>query len=215
MRATALDASLLRRAAVLLLVLGGLASPAVASAQADPDTIPPPARAPVTGPAVEPELVSPGGAFLRSLLVPGWGHMVSDSPFRGAVYVAAQTGTAWMIAKSVLARQSARRFRSAEMGAVQDELRLRGVQNPDSLLFLAEEDPRVVRWDELIETRGEQVEDWVALGLFLTLMGAADAFVAAHLADFPEPLSIEVGPRSRWGGVEVRIRLPAGRPHRR
>jgi hypothetical protein len=202
----------------VLMLLGWSAAWSPVAGQVDPDTLRPPPLAPASGAQEAEEArgpVSPGGAFARSLVVPGWGHMVSDAPFRGAVYVAAQSGVAWMIAKSVLSRSAARRFRATEMEVVRDEFRLQGVQDPDSLRFLAEGDPRVGRWDDLIDARGEQVEDWVALGIFLTLMGAADAFVAAHLADFPEPLSMEVHPRPASGGVEIRFRMPVGLPFRR
>jgi len=93
---------------------------------------------------------------------------------------------------------------------VEDEIRRRGVMDPDSVRFLAEGDDRVERWDELVERRGDQVEDWVALGLFLVFLGATDAFVSAHLADFPEPLSLEVLPRMGGGGWEVGLRVPFG-----
>ena len=155
--------------------------------------------------------VSPGGAFARSLVFPGWGHFASDSPTRGSFYVTAQSATLWMVFKSVMKRRSAERFREAERAAVQSELRLQGVQNPDSLRFLSDNDARVQSWDDLRETRSQQVEDWVSLGVFLTLLGAADAFVAAHLADFPEPLSIEVLPGSAPRGVEFRLRYPLAR----
>lgn len=161
------------------------------------------------------EVVSPGGAFARSLLVPGWGHVVSDAPFRGAVYVGAQSGTAWMLAKSLNRRRTARRFRSDELRIVEAELRASGIQEPDSVRFLAEQDERIEAWDELLETRDQQVEDWFSLGLFLVLLGAADAYVAAHLADRPPPLTIEVLPGRAIGTWTVGVHLPVGgRPGR-
>ncbi|TVP53722.1 MAG: hypothetical protein EA351_14640 [Gemmatimonadales bacterium] len=155
--------------------------------------------------------VSPAGAFGRSLLVPGWGHFASESPSRGAFYVAAQSATMWMIFKSASKRRSAERLREVERVAVKSELRLTGIQNPDSLRFLSDSDPRVQGWDDLRETRSQQVEDWISLGVFLTLLGAADAFVAAHLADYPEPLTINVLPGLGPGEVEFRLSYPFGR----
>lgn len=156
--------------------------------------------------------VSPRGAFLRSLVLPGWGHLSADAPGRAAFYIAAQGGTAWMLGKSILRRSSARRFRDAEFRMVWDELQARGVQSPDSLRVQALDDARVERWQELVDIRGEQVEDWLALGIFLSLLGATDALVAAHMADYPEPLTFDVVPRGPTGGWEVRFRLPIGRP---
>ncbi len=152
--------------------------------------------------------VTPRGAFLRSLVVPGWGHLAADSPTRAAFYVAAQGGAGWMLGRSLLRRQNARRFRSAEFDLVREELRAQGVHNPDSLRFQAEADPRVTRWDDLVEIRGDQVEDWVALSIFLAFLGATDALVAAHLADFPEALTFTASPGPRAGSVEMGLRLP-------
>lgn len=152
--------------------------------------------------------VTPRGAFLRSLAIPGWGHLAADSPTRAAFYVAAQGGAGWMLGRSMLRQRNARRFRSAEFDLVREELRAQGIQNPDSLRFQAEADPRVTRWDDLVEIRGDQVEDWLALSIFLTLLGATDALVAAHLADFPEALTFTASPGPRAGSVEMGLRLP-------
>jgi hypothetical protein len=160
--------------------------------------------------------ISPRSAFLRSLVLPGWGHLSVDAPGRAAFYMAAQGGTVWMLAKSILRQRSAQRFRDAEDQLVRDELVARGVQSPDSLRLLSAQDPRVERWEELVEIRGEQVEDWLALGIFLSLLGATDALVAAHMADYPEPLRFSVVPRLATGRVtgawELRLRLPFAFP---
>lgn len=157
--------------------------------------------------------VSPGGAFVRSLVLPGWGHLASESPTRGAFYIATQSATLWMILKSVAKQQSAEESRELQRGLVVSELRLQGVHSPDSLLVLSEADPRVEGWDELAEVRSQQVEDWVSLGLFLMFLGAADAFVAAHLADYPEPLTIDVRPGGSFGGMELRMSVPVRGRH--
>lgn len=160
--------------------------------------------------------ISPRGAFLRSLVLPGWGHLSVDSHGRAAFYMAAQGGTVWMLAKSILRQRSAQRFRDAEDHLVRDELLARGVQSPDSLRVLAAQDPRIERWEELVEIRGEQVEDWLALGIFLSLLGATDALVAAHMADYPEPLRFSIAPRlgpgRAAGAWELRLRLPFAVP---
>jgi len=160
--------------------------------------------------------ISPRGAFLRSLVLPGWGHLSVDAPGRAGFYMAAQGGTVWMLTKSILRRRSAERFRDAEVHLVRDELLARGVQSPDSLRLLVAQDLRVERWEELMEIRGEQVEDWIALGIFLSLLGATDALVAAHMADYPEPLRFSVtprrGPGRTAGAWELRLRLPFAIP---
>lgn len=153
------------------------------------------------------EPVTPRGAFLRSLVVPGWGHLAAESPTRAAFYVAAQGGAGWMLGKSVLRQRNARRFRAAEFETVRNDLVATGIP-ADSARLRAANDPRVGRWDDLIEIRGEQVEDWMALSLFLALLGATDALVAAHLVDFPEPLAFRVLPGTAPGRVELGFSLP-------
>lgn len=161
------------------------------------------------------EEVTPRGAFLRSLVLPGWGHASVGSGTRAAFYAAAQSGTALMSLKSASRQRTARRFAREERRLVEDELRLQGVSAPDSLRVLASSDPRVSEAEELVERRGQQVEDWLALGIFMTLLGAADAYVAGHLADFPEPLALDVTRRPddlAWQvGLRIRFRGPAGR----
>ncbi len=143
--------------------------------------------------------ITPGGAFLRSLVLPGWGHAVTGSPTRGAFYFTAQAGTAWMLGKSIQRRREARRFREEEARIVRSRHQAAGVSSPDSLNALVRLDQEVGAWDALIDSRSQQVEDWVALGIFLALLGATDAFVAGHLMDRPEPLTFGVAPRPEGG----------------
>jgi len=67
-------------------------------------------------------------------------------------------------------------------------------------------DPLVVDARNRAEARQGQFEDWVAMGIFLTFLSGADAFVSAHLRDFPDPIDVQVGP-SPEGGVQVAARL--------
>jgi hypothetical protein len=156
----------------------------------------------------EADQVTPGGAFLRSLLIPGWGHVATDSYGRGSFYVALQSGGFWMLGQSLYRRTDARAYARAEREAVRARLEWEGVVHPDSMLLAIEEDSGVPDRDSLVSARDQQVEDWIALSLFLVLLGAADAFVAAHLADYPEPLSLNVLPRRRGEGVDVGISIP-------
>ncbi len=174
-----------------------------------PDTIDPPPADPAVEALGEVPDVSPGGAFVRSLVLPGWGHAATGSHFRGGFYMAAQSGAIWMLSKSLAAHREARRFRNEEIRAVTDQLRASGIVQPDTLRILAEADPRVEEWDELVDARSEQVEDWAAAGIFILLLSATDAFVSGHLMDRPEPLTIQAGPvpGGRW---EVSVGVPWG-----
>jgi hypothetical protein len=83
--------------------------------------------------------------------------------------------------------------------------------DPDEVAVAIATDPAVQAWEGLAESRGQQVEDWAAISIFLVLLGAADAYVSAHLMDFPEPLAVRVIPTGRDGGVEVGLALSLGR----
>lgn len=43
---------------------------------------------------------APMSAFLRSVLVPGWGQLAADQPVRAAVYFTLQTATVYMVIRS-------------------------------------------------------------------------------------------------------------------
>jgi len=56
-----------------------------------------------------------------------------------------------------------------------------------------------------VDSKSQQVQDWVVLLVFNHLFAAAEAFVAAHLQDFPKELKLRAGPR---GGIGVSVPLP-------
>ncbi|MBV9772786.1 MAG: hypothetical protein JO040_02490 [Gemmatimonadetes bacterium] len=156
------------------------------------------ARAPIVPPAVVPppvaradsaRRITPKGAFVRSLVFPGWGQSAIGSPGRGAVYFALEAGSVWMTLKSRqklhYARQRARW--EAEQATTTSDVE---VDNP------------------LVGSRQNQVEDWLTLSGFLLLFNAADAFVAAHLADFDQHVGAAPGPR---GGVQLQGSVPVGK----
>lgn len=139
--------------------------------------------------------ITPGGAFLRSLVLPGWGHVIAGAPARGAFYFTAQAGAVWMLGKSIQGRREAQRFRAEEARIVRARHEAAGVSSLDSLAAFVRLDEEVAAWDGLIDSRAQQVEDWIALGIFVMLLSATDAFVAGHLMDRPEPLTLDVAPR--------------------
>lgn len=130
--------------------------------------------------------VSPGGAFLRSLALPGWGQAYVGAPGRGVVYFAMEAGSLWMTYKTT------RQLREAR--AVQEWMRERGDLEADEAF-------------SLVGSREEQREDWIALSAFLVLFSGADAFVAAYLADFDEHVGVRPQP---GGGVRLEARIRVG-----
>lgn len=150
--------------------------------------------------------ISPGSAFWRALLVPGWGHAAIGSYVRGGVYFTAQSATlyAWGRTRGRLneARKSLR-FRET---VLRREIDKQGITDPDEIQGRLEEDAGYSNLTLLVDSREEQQEDLIAFSLFLMLISSADAYVAAHLARFPDPLDIDATP-SASGGIDLSLRV--------
>ena len=177
------------------------------------------ARAQEAQPNVEPEVAdtaeaspatgrpSPGGAFLRSVLVPGWGQASSGSYGRAAFYFLATAGNVWMAYKTNSLRDIARRRQHLLEEATTADLLRSGV-DPGAVEEGLAQDERVEDVRLLATARDEQMEDWIALTVFFVFFGGADAFVAAHLADFPVPLTVEPVAGPSGTAFEVGLSLP-------
>ena len=148
------------------------ASPTVRLSAQVPDT----SRAPpivTTGALVVPtdtaHRIRPMGAFLRSLLVPGWGQAVTGRPVAGAVFATGEGLSAMMTLKAQSEFHYLREAGSANVGA-----------------------------------KRQEVQDWLVLWIFNHLFSGAEAFVSAHLQDFPKDLRVRALP----GGVGVSLPVP-------
>ena len=164
---------------------------------------------------------SPGGAFLRSVLVPGWGQAAYGAYFRGGIYFGAEAGSWFMLLKTRAKLGEARnlerwRVRVARdsalaMIAANDSLAAHYAERPDELeaavRLAVEDDAGVVSIRNLVDARKEQREDWLVLTLFWMLASGIDAFVNAHLSDFPARVNAQPRPD---GGVDLGITLPIG-----
>ena len=140
------------------------------------------------------------------MVIPGWGQAVAGSPGRGAFYFSVQSFSVWMILKT-----------SKTLGSASDLLAMRTLDattrlsadplvDPADLAAAIDADLGVVDALELEEIRSQQREDWLAFSIFFLLLGGADAFVAAHLAGFPDPLEVAIRPLPDMG-VEVGFSL--------
>lgn len=147
---------------------------------------PPPAAAPAD--STGERRISPRGAFLRSLVLPGWGQSVLGSPGRGAVYFALESGSLWMVYKSREKLGAARRE--------QELLREAGEIEVDATTGL-------------VRSREQQVEDWVTLSVFWLLFSGADAYVGAYLQGFDENVGVAATPD---GALQLGVTVPTGRP---
>jgi len=161
-------------------------------------------------------LITPRGALIRSLIVPGWGQAYTGSYLRGGIYFAAQMGSWYMLLKTMARLGEARSIERQRVANVRRELLIQAQQDtalqrryadPAQLDADIAKDERVAHSRKLIGSRTEQREDWIAQTIFWTFASAIDAFVGAHLADFPAGIAAE--PRE-GGGVELRLSVPAG-----
>jgi hypothetical protein len=172
----------------------------------------PPAEAPEAAGA--PTSVSPGRAFLRAILVPGWGHASIGAHTRGGFYFLTETASAWMVVRTRTRLNAAKDVRDFRLDEVQSALLARGVTDPVAIATAQQADESVIAANSLVEARSQQFEDWLVLGIFFVFLSGADAFVTAHLRDFPEPVGLELRPIG--DGIEWGVTLPfGGAPTRR
>lgn len=156
-----------------------------------------------------PGRISPGGAFARSLLVPGWGQASVGSYNRAAFYFTVDAASAWMILKSSKTHSSALRIADRIEAEAEAALIAGGITDPEEIAAALDANEVLAEARGLAGVRAQQREDWIAFGLFMLVFGGADAFVSAQLADFPEALETEIR-ASPQGGLEVglSVRLP-------
>jgi len=113
--------------------------------------------------------IRPMGAFLRSLLVPGWGQAVTGRHVAGALFATWEGVSAMMTLKAQSEFHYLREAGSGNVAAKQQE-----------------------------------VQDWLVLWIFNHLFSGAEAFVSAHLQDFPKDLKVRAFP----GGVGLSMPVP-------
>lgn len=194
-----------RKRRVALLALGVFAIPlfgaSPAAAQRRPDASPS-----AQAPPPEPLDISPGGAFWRALVFPGWGHAAIGAHTRGGFYFAAQTATLYTLLRTrIRVGESQDRVRFRE-GVLLQRLADEGVTDAQEIQQRLDEDPALDELRGLLESRKEQQEDMVALTIFLVFLSGADAYVSAHLARFPEPLELDARPGPR-GTIDLTVRV--------
>ena len=152
--------------------------------------------------------ISPSGAFLRGALIPGWGHTATGSLTRGAFYFSVEALAGWMVFKTQQRLGVAQDQAALWEERVTAELMAQGITEFEALDAALQDNEQVARFRGLVDARQEQREDWLAVAIFTLLLSGVDAFVSAHLGDFPEPLTVEGDPGG--GTVEVALRLPVG-----
>lgn len=195
-----------RFALTLALALMGAAHASVLQGQQPSAADPPQDLAQDMEVQESPGRVSPGGALVRSFMVPGWGQAAAGSTERGAFYFTLESLGVWMLLKTSKTLGSARDILSMRRLEAEERLIASGTVDAAELSAGIDADAAVASAFNLEQIRLQQREDWLAFGLFFLLLGGADAFVAAHLADFPEPLETAIRPLPGMG-VEIGFRL--------
>jgi hypothetical protein len=184
----------------------GLAFAALAWARPlDAQVVQPPVAAPQ---APTPPLgVSPRGAMVRAMLLPGWGHAAIGSYSRGGFYVAIESLTAYTFLRTRARLSDARDRAALRESFLRAGLAAGGVTDPVAVDAALAGDAPLQGLESLVASREDQQEDLVAFGIFVVFLTGADAFVSAHLARFPAPIDVSAAP-SPDGGVELGIRVP-------
>ena len=125
--------------ALLMILTSGGALPAQEPAEQDSvlpaealpgqDSVPPPADSVPTSASEAPAAVadslgppvSPMGAFLRSLILPGWGQATVNQPVRGAFYFTMEATSLWMLYKTQSKLAAAERAGDEELIAARKD----------------------------------------------------------------------------------------------
>ena len=155
---------------------------------------------------LQPLGISPSGAFLRSALVPGWGHAAIGSYGRGGFYVALESATAYTFLRTRRRLSEARERAAFREITVRADLAREGITEPQEIEARVSQDDALNSFQDLVDSRKGQQEDLVAFGLFLIFLSGADAYVSAHLARFPAPIEVQVSPTAS-GGAEVGLSI--------
>jgi hypothetical protein len=170
----------------------------------------PPEVEEATSPQEEPPVtISPRGALLRALALPGWGHAAIGSYTRGGFYFALQAATGYTFLRTRRRLGTVRDRVTFRESFLRAELAAEGVTDPATIEERLDEDAALSELRALQDGREQQQEDLIAFGIFVLFLSGADAYVSAHLSRFPEPLEVEAEPLG--GGryaLGLRVRLP-------
>jgi hypothetical protein len=150
---------------------------------------------------------SPGKALMRSLLLPGWGQFSVGAWERGTFFVLAQGSSYYMLVRTNSRLNKAEDRLSARRQAARDSIIANHQVPADTanLELRVDSVDNVISANSLVRSRERHMQDWITYTLFFTLASGVDAFVAAHLADFPADIATE---RRPGGATELRISVP-------
>lgn len=183
------------------------------SGQVSPDTLP--------ADSTPRESSAPRNAFIKSLLVPGWGHFSIGAEGRGLFYVALEGSSWYMLVKTLGKLSDVQDKQSAFERIARDSLdnliandtaAARRLGDPVAYDAAVAGHPDVARISPLVRARKQQRQDWITYTLFFTFLSAVDAYVTAHLTQFPADMTVAP---AQDGGLLLRLDVPIPGPGRR
>ena len=179
----------------------------VATSPASAQQVPPPVAGGSPQTAPDPLGISPRGALVRAMLVPGWGHAAIGSYTRGGFYFALEAATAYTFVRTQIRLNEARERADLRETVVLARLAAEGVTDPAEIEARIEADGPLQGLRDLVESREGQREDLIAWSIFLVFLTGADAYVSAHLSRFPTPIEMDAAATAD-GRAEVMLRVP-------
>lgn len=150
--------------------------------------------------------VSPGKAFLYSLIIPGWGQSKLNRPLVGAGFFLVEAFSIALVHRTVDDVRLARAFSRDSVPLRYAIDQATGVPSLDGngVPMVAEWEPAPYS-ERLLRARKLQLEDWTAVLVFNHLISGAEAFVAAQLWDLPQHVRLRTTPLRRGYGLGVTI----------
>ncbi len=151
--------------------------------------------------------VSPRTAFLRSLVIPGWGEASAGNYVRGAFFFALAATSDAMLGVTLHRLSQAEDVWNANIADSMAAATQRGDSLPKAnpALWHAQNDTIKVAGWSLVRARRKQREDRIFQALFVTLIGGVDAYINAQLSDFPAGVGVEP---KEGGGYRIRVDIP-------
>jgi hypothetical protein len=147
----------------------------------------------------------PGKALMRSMLVPGWGQFSVGAYKRGAFFLTAQGSSYYMLVRTRSRLNDARDKHQAQRGLARDSISALPGADTTDIELRVDSVPAVIARNALVRSRERHMQDWITYTIFFTLASGVDAFVAAHLADFP--VQIGTDPQAD-GSVDLKLSVP-------
>lgn len=148
-------------------------------------------------PALPKPVLTPGGAFLRSAILPGWGQLAQGERV---------TAVLFGLFEAVTVSQTVRAY--SQVSSARDSLARLPRPSQVSAAARSQALTDSVAQDSVVRSATRSREDWLVLLVFNHLLSGLESFIAAHLGDFPSDLRIRVTPRGvgAYGQIPFRLR---------